>query len=243
MKFANRSHRLRRRRRSRVFARRSVGLRPKRPHDGAARGSWKMTSDFTDLERRYQKRQRTASVMPILADRPRYRPDGVLPQSTTRESRLFARYDIALRESVHTACASGGQGASARPEAHSPRRRDTRRGGFDSMISPIDFRLVSVRNADLTTRSRGEPAVPDETRNGFLLGEGAAFLVRGWDVRRAAAARESTRSRRRRHRCELCITDSPPKGGPIQACVRHWRKPVRRVAMEIFETRTERRRP
>jgi 3-oxoacyl-(acyl-carrier-protein) synthase len=95
-------------------------------------------------------------------------------------------------------------------------------GGFDSMISPIGiggFCLLSALSPDNDTPQRASRPF-DATRNGFLLGEGAGFLVlEDWDAARARGARiyaelagdgNSLSSYR--------ITDSPPDGdGPIQS--------------------------
>jgi 3-oxoacyl-(acyl-carrier-protein) synthase len=125
--------------------------------------------------------------------------------------------------SVHTACASGGQaiamgvglirrGACDRVLA----------GGFDSMVSPVGlagFCLLGALSPDNDTPASASRPF-DRTRNGFVLGEGAAFLV----LEEWCAARE----RRARIYAELAgqgsslsgyrITDSHPSGdGPIQA--------------------------
>lgn len=139
-------------------------------------------------------------------------------------SLLVRRYGIqGYATSVHTACASGGQaigtalklirrGASDRVLA----------GGFDSMIGPIGlsgFCLLSALSPDNATPHRASRPF-DATRNGFLLGEGAGFLVlEEWEAARRRGARiyaelagdgNSLSSYR--------ITDSPPDGdGPIQA--------------------------
>jgi len=95
-------------------------------------------------------------------------------------------------------------------------------GGFDSMISPVGiagFCLLSALSPDNATPHRASRPF-DATRNGFLLGEGAGFLVlEEWETARARGARiyaelagdgNSLSSYR--------ITDSPPDGdGPIQA--------------------------
>ena len=125
--------------------------------------------------------------------------------------------------SVHTACASGGQAFGTALKLI--RRGAVDRvlaGGFDSMISPIGiagFCLLSRAVADNDTPERASRPF-DATRNGFLLGEGAGFVVlEEWEAARARGARiyaelagdgNSLSSYR--------ITDSPPDGdGPIQA--------------------------
>ena len=125
--------------------------------------------------------------------------------------------------SVHTACASGGQAIGT---ALKLIRRGTidraLAGGFDSMISPVGlagFCLLSAVSPDNDTPERASRPF-DISRNGFLLGEGAGFLVlEEWEAAKARGAHiyaelagdgNSLSSYR--------ITDSHPSGdGPIQA--------------------------
>jgi 3-oxoacyl-(acyl-carrier-protein) synthase len=95
-------------------------------------------------------------------------------------------------------------------------------GGFDSMVNPVGlagFCLLSAVSPDNDTPERASRPF-DATRNGFVLGEGAGFLVlEEWSAARARGARiyaelagdgNSLSSYR--------ITDSPPDGdGPIQS--------------------------
>lgn len=124
---------------------------------------------------------------------------------------------------VHTACASGGQALGT---ALKVMRRGTAdfmlAGGFDSMLSPIglsSFCLLGALSEDNDTPERASRPF-DVTRNGFVLGEGAGFLVlEDWDAAQQRGAKiyaelagdgNSVSSYR--------ITDSPPDGdGPIQA--------------------------
>lgn len=124
---------------------------------------------------------------------------------------------------VHTACASGGQALGTALKAM--RRGDADymlAGGYDSMLNPIGlsaFCLLGALSTDNDTPERASRPF-DLTRNGFVLGEGAGFLVlEDWDVANARGANiyaelagdgNSLSSYR--------ITDSPPDGnGPIQA--------------------------
>jgi 3-oxoacyl-(acyl-carrier-protein) synthase len=145
-------------------------------------------------------------------------------QSTAGLSLLLKRYGIrGYATSVHTACASGGQAVGTAMKLI--RRGIVDRvlaGGFDSMINPVGlagFCLLSAVSPDNETPERASRPF-DATRNGFLLGEGAGFLVlEEWGAARARGARiyaelagdgNSLSSYR--------ITDSPPDGdGPIQA--------------------------
>jgi beta-ketoacyl-acyl-carrier-protein synthase II len=125
--------------------------------------------------------------------------------------------------SVHTACASGGQALGL---AMRLIRRGTAdfvlAGGFDSMINPVGlagFCMLGALSTDNDAPHRASRPF-DRTRNGFVLGEGAGFLVlEEW---------EAARRRRARIYAELAgdgnslssyrITDSHPSGdGPIQA--------------------------
>jgi len=125
--------------------------------------------------------------------------------------------------SVHTACASGGQAIGTALKVMRRGLVDfVLAGGFDSMLTPVGlsgFCLLGAVSADNDTPERASRPF-DATRNGFVLGEGAGFLVlEDWDAAKARGARiyaelagdgNSLSSYR--------ITDSPPTGdGPIQA--------------------------
>lgn len=124
---------------------------------------------------------------------------------------------------VHTACASGGQALGTALKVMRRGLVDcVLAGGFDSMLNPIGlgaFCLLGALSTDNDTPERASRPF-DVTRNGFVLGEGAGFLVlEDWDAASARGARiyaelagdgNSLSSYR--------ITDSPPDGdGPIQA--------------------------
>ncbi len=119
---------------------------------------------------------------------------------------------------VHTACASGGQAIGL---ALQSMRRDESDvmlvGGYDSMINPFGISAFCLLGALSTYNDTPETASRpfDLTRNGFVLGEGAAFLILE-DYERAIA-------RKARIYAEVAgegntlssyrITDSPPDGG------------------------------
>jgi len=124
---------------------------------------------------------------------------------------------------VHTACASGGQAVGTALKLI--RRGVADRvltGGFDSMINPVGlagFCLLNALSPDNDAPQRASRPF-DATRNGFVLGEGAGFLVlEEWNLARERGAHiyaelagdgNSLSSYR--------ITDSHPSGdGPIQA--------------------------
>lgn len=125
--------------------------------------------------------------------------------------------------SVHTACASGGQALGLAMQVI--RRGDADYmlvGGYDSMINPLGLSSFCLLGALSTYNDTPETASRpfDATRNGFVLGEGAAFLIlEEWTKAKARGARiyaelageGNTLSSYR-------ITDSHPNGdGAIQA--------------------------
>ena len=124
---------------------------------------------------------------------------------------------------VHTACASGGQALGTALKVLRRGAVDfVLAGGFDSMLSPIGLSSFCLLGALSEDNDRPEKASRpfDVTRNGFVLGEGAGFLVlEDWHAAERRGARiyaelagdgNSLSSYR--------ITDSPPDGdGPIQA--------------------------
>lgn len=144
--------------------------------------------------------------------------------STAGVSLLLRRFGIrGYASTVHTACASGGQAVGTAMRLIRRGLADrVLTGGFDSMISPVGlsgFCLLSAVSSDNDNPERASRPF-DLTRNGFVLGEGAGFLVlEEWDsaVKRGAtiyaelAGDGNSLSSYR-------ITDSHPSGdGPIQA--------------------------
>jgi beta-ketoacyl-acyl-carrier-protein synthase II len=125
--------------------------------------------------------------------------------------------------SVHTACASGGQAVGTALKLIRRGSVDFMlTGGYDSMLNPVGlsgFCLLGALSTDNETPERASRPF-DATRNGFVLGEGAGFLVlEEWEAATRRGARiyaelagdgNSLSSYR--------ITDSAPDGdGPIQA--------------------------
>jgi len=227
-KFANRSHRFALAAAEQAF--RDAGLKPTADTAtrwGCAVGAGMMTSDFGDLATTYAH---SGADGELHADRLLSDPAANDPmvfcrsQATAGLSLLTRRYDIrGYATSVHTACASGGQALGTAMKLIRRGAVDyALAGGFDSMISPIGisgFCLLSALSPDNATPQRASRPF-DATRNGFLLGEGAGFLVlEEWTAARRRGARiyaelagdgNSLSSYR--------ITDSPPDGdGPIQA--------------------------
>lgn len=145
-------------------------------------------------------------------------------QSTAGVALLTRRFGIrGYASSVHTACASGGQAVGTALKAIRRGAVDCALvGGFDSMINPVGLAGFCLLNAVSPDNDAPERASRpfDATRNGFVLGEGAGFLVlEEWTSARTRGARiyaelagdgNSLSSYR--------ITDSHPSGdGPIQA--------------------------
>lgn len=125
--------------------------------------------------------------------------------------------------SVHTACASGGQAIGLGLQAIRRGNADyVLAGGFDSMINPTGISGFCLLGALSTSNEKPEAASRpfDRLRNGFVLGEGAGFLVlenfekakaRGARIYAELAGEGNTLSSYR-------ITDSHPSGdGAIQA--------------------------
>ena len=127
--------------------------------------------------------------------------------------------------SVHTACASGGQALGLALDVI--RRGDADcmlAGGFDSMINPLGLSsfcllgALSTYNDTPTTASRPF----DATRDGFVLGEGAAFLVlEAWDRAKARGAQIYAELAGQGNTLSAYrITDSPPNGDGASDAIR-----------------------
>jgi 3-oxoacyl-[acyl-carrier-protein] synthase II len=228
IKFANRSHRF-----ALAAADQAIhdaGVKP--TPDTASRwcctvGTGMMGVDFEDLAAVQKHSAPDGELVPsrLLTDASATDPMVFCrSQSTAGLSLLTRRYGIrGYATSVHTACASGGQALGTALKLIRRGAADCAlAGGFDSMVSPIGlagFCLLSAVSPDNDTPQRASRPF-DATRNGFLLGEGAGFLVlEEWEAARRRGARiyaelagdgNSLSSYR--------ITDSPPDGdGPIQA--------------------------
>ena len=228
LKFANRSH---------GFAvaaaeeaLRDAGIRPARGDAmrwGCVVGSGKTGTAFAELAEVHRHCAPDGHFRPhrLLTDGFGTDPlDFFRSQACAGLALLLNRFGIrGYATSVHTACASGSQAVGT---AMKLIRRGTAdcvlAGGFDSMIDPIglaSFCLLGALSPDNETPERASRPF-DATRNGFVLGEGAGFLVlEAWDAARRRGARiyaelagdgNSLSSYR--------ITDSHPSGdGPIQA--------------------------
>ena len=209
---------------------RDAGIRPTEASAtrwGCAVGAGMMTSEFTDLTALHEHSAADGELhADLLLSDPSANDPMVFCRSNTNAglALLTRRYGIrGYSTAVHTACASGGQALGTALKLI--RRGAVDRvlaGGFDSMISPVGiagFCLLSALSPDNDAPQQASRPF-DATRNGFLLGEGAGFLVlEEWQLARDRGARiyaelagdgNSLSSYR--------ITDSPPDGdGPIQA--------------------------
>ncbi|PJD92715.1 MAG: 3-oxoacyl-ACP synthase [Legionella sp.] len=195
---------------------------------GIVTGSGMMTAEFDGLQRFQQTCASDGQVnWAQLAEKSQdfYQlGDFAKTMSNTGLALLIQQFGLkGYASAVHTACASGGQALGLAMRVI--RRGDADcmlAGGFDSMISPLglsSFCLLGALATDNDTPTRASRPF-DGTRHGFVLGEGAAFLVlEEWSRAKARGARiyaelageGNTLSSYR-------ITDSPPDGsGAIQA--------------------------
>ena len=155
-------------------------------------------------------------------------------QSTAGLALLTRRFGIrGYATSVHTACASGGQAIGTamklirRGVADS---RSHRRLRFDDQPGrPAGFCLLSAVSPDNDTPTRASRPF-DATRNGFVLGEGAGFLVlEEWG---SGAAARGAHLRRARGRRQLALELSHHRLASIRAtgrsrrCARRWPTPA-----------------
>lgn len=128
--------------------------------------------------------------------------------------------------SVHTACASGGQALGLAMQVIRRGEADFMlAGGFDSMINPLGLSSFCLLGALSTYNDTPQTASRpfDANRNGFVLGEGAAFLVlEEWDKAKARGARiYAELAGEGNSLSSYRITDSHPNGdGAIQAIQR-----------------------
>jgi beta-ketoacyl-acyl-carrier-protein synthase II len=228
LKFANRSHKFALAAAEQAI--RDAGIAPTAADSerwGCAVGTGMMGVDFDDLAAIHRHSAPDGELDPakLLTD-----PAALDPlvfcrsQSTAGVSLLTRRFGIrGYATSVHTACASGGQAIGTALKLI--RRGAVDRalaGGFDSMISPVGlagFCLLSAVSADNDAPERASRPF-DATRNGFVLGEGAGFVVlEEWEAARARGAHiYAELAGDGNSLSSFRITDSPPDGdGPIQS--------------------------
>ena len=228
LKFTNRFHRF-----ALAAADQAIRDAGVRPHGGTAArwgcvvGSGMMGvefADLADLHRRYTDTDHL-DIARLFGDEAAADPLAFCrSQTNTGLALLLRRFGIqGYANSVHTACASGGQAVGM---AMRVIRRGTAdvvlAGGFDSMINPIGlagFCLLGALSPDNETPARASRPF-DATRNGFVLGEGAGFLVlEEWTAaRRRGAHSYAELAGDGNSLSSYRITDSHPSGdGPIQA--------------------------
>ena len=228
LKFANRSHGFALAAAEQALV--DAGIRPT-PRTGdrwaCAVGTGMMGMDFPALEAVHRSSTVDGELDPTrLLDEDVARDPRIFcaSLSTAGISLLAKRFGVTgYATSVHTACASGGQAVGTAMKLIRRGAADfALTGGFDSMITPVGlsgFCLLSAVSPDNDAPERASRPF-DLTRNGFVLGEGAGFLIlEDWEHARRRGARiyaelagdgNSLSSYR--------ITDSHPSGdGPIQA--------------------------
>ena len=198
---------------------------------GVVTGSGMMTAEFDYLQR-FQRAsapegQLDWSLLQTNAQDFYQSVDFGETTSNSGLSLLIEQFGIeGYANSVHTACASGGQALGLAMQVIRRGEADYMlAGGFDSMINPLGLSSFCLLGALSTYNDTPETASRpfDGTRNGFVLGEGAAFLIleewtkakaRGATIYAELAGEGNTLSSYR-------ITDSHPNGdGAIQAIER-----------------------
>lgn len=198
---------------------------------GVVAGSGMMTAEFDYLHRFQQACAQDGEVNWALLNantKEFYKlVDFGKTTSNSGLSLLIQQFGITgYASSVHTACASGGQALGLAMQVI--RRGDADfmlAGGFDSMINPLGVSsfclLGALSNYNDTPETASRPF--DATRNGFVLGEGAAFLIlEEWDKAKARGARiYAELAGEGNSLSSYRITDSHPNGdGAIQAIER-----------------------
>lgn len=198
---------------------------------GVVAGSGMMTSEFEYLHRFQQFCATDGSIdwqhLHTHANDFYQLTDFGKTTSNTGLSLLIQQFGIAgYATSVHTACASGGQALGLAMNAIRRGEADYMlAGGFDSMISPLGVSSFCLLGALSTYNDQPHAASRpfDGTRNGFVLGEGAAFLIlEEWDKAQARNARIYAELAGEGNTLSCYrITDSHPNGdGAIQAMER-----------------------
>jgi beta-ketoacyl-acyl-carrier-protein synthase II len=228
IKFANRSHRFALAAAEQAI--RDAGIAPTTATSerwGCAVGTGMMGVAYVDLEGVQRQAAADGELHPDLLLQNEAANDPMVfcrSQASGGLALLTRRFGIrGYATSVHTACASGGQAIGTALKLIRRGSVDfALAGGFDSMISPVGlagFCLLSAVSADNETPERASRPF-DATRNGFVLGEGAGFLVlEEWEsARRRGAHIYAELAGDGNSLSSYRITDSPPDGdGPIQS--------------------------
>jgi 3-oxoacyl-(acyl-carrier-protein) synthase len=210
---------------------RDAGVRPEARDSerwGCVAGAGMMGLDFASLLRFQEERAPEGDLDEArLLDMARERADPVefaRSQPNAGLALLCRAFGIRGPSScVHTACASGGQAVGGALKLIRRGAADrVLAGGFDSMVNPIglaSFCLLGALSADNETPARASRPF-DRTRNGFVLGEGAGFLVvEEWEAARRRGARIYAQLAGDGNSLSAYrITDPHPSGdGPLQA--------------------------
>ncbi|MFI4962573.1 MAG: beta-ketoacyl-[acyl-carrier-protein] synthase family protein [Legionellales bacterium] len=198
---------------------------------GVITGSGMMTSEFDYLQRFQQVSAPEGTIdwgSLQASSREFYKlVDFGKTTSNSGLSLLIQHFGITgYASSVHTACASGGQALGLAMQVIRRGEADFMlAGGFDSMINPLGLSSFCLLGALSTYNDTPQTASRpfDGTRNGFVLGEGAAFLIlEEWDKAKARGARiYAELAGEGNSLSSYRITDSHPNGdGAIQAIER-----------------------
>lgn len=201
------------------------------PHWGVVTGSGMMTAEF-DFLHRFQKTcapEGEINWAQLNENKQDFFELADFGKTTPNTGLFLLTKQFGIRgyaSSVHTACASGGQALGLAMQVIRRGEADYMlAGGFDSMINPVGLSsfcllgALSTYNETPSTASRPF----DGTRNGFVLGEGAAFLIlEAWDKAKARGARiYAELAGEGNSLSSYRITDSHPNGdGAIQAIER-----------------------
>jgi 3-oxoacyl-[acyl-carrier-protein] synthase II len=228
LKLASRSHRFALNAAEQAFA--DAGIRPTAESAerwGFVVGAGMMGVSYEELESVHRHAAPDGEFNPDGLLRPDFPADPIAfcrTQTNTGLALLTKNFGIrGYATAVHTACSSGGQALGTALKVMRRGNVDAMlAGGFDSMLNPIGlsgFCLLGALSTDNDTPQRASRPF-DGTRNGFVLGEGAAFLVlEKWDAARARGAKIYAELAGDGNSLSCYrITDTPPDGdGPIQA--------------------------
>ncbi len=228
LKYATRAHRFALAAAEEAFTDAGIRPQPATSHRwGCSVGAGMMGMDFSELEAIHAHCGTGGEFHPDALWQSDFAADPIsFCRNQTNAGLALVTRQFGIRgyaTAVHTACASGGQALGTALKVIRRGLADfALAGGYDSMLNPTGlgaFCLLGALSTDNETPERASRPF-DATRNGFVLGEGAGFLVlEEW---------ESARKRGARIYAELAgdgnslssyrITDSPPNGdGPIQA--------------------------
>lgn len=228
LKYCSRSHRFALGSAAEALADAGIAPTPENSHRwGLSVGAGMMTNEYDDLRQVFEHASEDGRFLPdgLLSDGYKLNPLDIARWQCNAGLGILAK-QFGIRgyaTSVHTACASGGQAVGSALKALRRGQCDyVLAGGFDSMLNPVGisgFCLLGALSTD-NDNPTGASRPFDETRNGFVLGEGAGFLVlEDWNhaVARDASIYAELAGDGNSLSCYR-ITDSPPDGnGPIQA--------------------------